>query len=142
MPWLRPLPLLLWFACWARLGATDNVIVPPLQTSIYLASITLVPGVFVREGDTYTATYEVKVWPWIFWGETGRATIRIPAADLARAKRGETVNFRGEGINQKKRLRKLTGRVQPDNAGSGKIKIRITADGYTLVFNGTYRFAH
>jgi hypothetical protein len=117
-----------------------RVAVEPMQTSIYVASVSLVPGVFIRQGDQYTATYEVKVWPWFFWGETGSVIIRITPAQLAQVMRGEKIEFAGDGVSQKNRPRVITGRLTPDGAAAGKIKIRITADGYTLVFNGAYRF--
>ena len=139
---LRWLPLLL--GC-ALLGAAepglDDVMVPPLKTSIYVGSVTLTPGVFERHGDTYTTSYEVEVWPWLFWGETGKVTIHLTAAELARVRVGQPVDFRGEGANQKGKPRKINGRVVPGDAHTGRIKIRITADGYTLIFNSTYRFA-
>lgn len=141
----RHLTLLLLLAVGAGLRAAesgpDSVLVPPLKTSIYVGTVTLIPAVFERHGDTYTTTYEVQVWPWIFWGEKGRVTIHLTEAELARVRQGHQVEFRGEGFNHKNKPRKVTGRVQPADAESGKMKIRITADGYTLVFNGNYRFA-
>ncbi len=123
-----------------RLGEYDRVSVPALKSSIYVGSVTLVPSVFTRDADGYAATYEVKVWPWFWWGESGRVHIKISDAELARALRGETVEFSGSGENQKHKPRSVSGRVQPGNNAGGKIKIRISADGLTLVFNGTYRF--
>jgi hypothetical protein len=34
----------------------------------------------------------------------------------------------------------VTGRAQPLDATTGKIKVRIKADGIELIFNSTYRF--
>ena len=119
----------------------DDVVVPPLQTSIYVASLTLTPGRFERHGDTYTTTYAVAVWPWSFWSESGKVTIHLSAADLARVRAGQPVDFRGEGVNRKGKPRQVTGRVQPVDAHSGKIRLRIAADGYALTFASTYRFA-
>ncbi len=129
----------------ALLGAAepgpDDVVVPPLKASIYVASVTLTPGVFERQGDSYTAAYEVEVWPWRFWDETGRVTIHLSAGDLARVRAGQPVDFRGEGRNAKNKPRKVTGQVQPSSPHTGRIKLRISADGYSLTFNSTYRFA-
>ena len=59
----------------------DRVSIAPMKTSIYVGTVTLVPGVFVREGSTLAATYEAKVFPWFFWGEHGRITITLTEAD-------------------------------------------------------------
>ncbi len=117
----------------------DRITVAPMKTSIYIGSVTLIPGVFRREGSTLAATYTVKVFPWFFWGETGRITITLSDAELASLNKGEVVEFTGDGVNQKHKPRKVTGRAQPADATSGKFKIRIAADGYELIFNSTYR---
>jgi hypothetical protein len=116
-----------------------RVTVPAMKTGIYVGSVTLTPGVFERDGDTFKATYEAKVRPWFFWGETGTIQIRLPAADFARLAKGETVEFTGEAANHKNKPRKVTGRAQPADATSGKIKVRIGVDDTELIFNGTYR---
>ena len=74
MSLLRCLPLMLLCALVrAAEPGPDDVVVPPLQTSIYVASLTLTPGRFERHGDTYTTTYAVAVWPWSFcFGATVR----------------------------------------------------------------------
>jgi hypothetical protein len=124
----------------AAAPALDRVIVPALKTGIYIGSVTLTTAPFVRQGENYTSTYEAKVWPWSFWSETGGITITLSAADQARLARGETVTFAGEAANHKGKPRKVTGRAQPDNPESGRIKVRIHVDDVTLVFNGTYRW--
>ena len=94
---------------------------------------------FVQPGDSFSSTYEAKVRPWFFWSETGRITIKLPAADLTRLALGQTVEFTGEAANHKNKPRTVTGRAQPANPLSGKIKVRIMADGIELIFNGTYQ---
>ena len=116
-----------------------RVTVPAMKTGIYVGSVTLTPGVFERDGDNFKATYEAKVRPWFFWGETGRITIRLPAADFAKLAKGETVEFTGEAANHKNKPRKVTGRAQPADATTGRIKVRIGVDDTELIFNGTYR---
>lgn len=116
-----------------------RVTVPAMKTGIYVGSVTLTPGVFERDGDTFQATYEAKVWPWFFWGETGRITIRLPAADFAKLAQGGTVEFTGEAANHRNKPRKVSGRAQPADATTGKIKVRIGVDDTELIFNGTYR---
>lgn len=120
-------------------AAWDRAIVEPTKTSIYVGRVNLVPEPFVRHGNTLTARYEVKVTPWFFWGETGTITITVSEAELAKLARGETAEFTGEAKNHKNKPRQVTGRAQPTDATSGKIKVRISADGYTLIFNSTYQ---
>ena len=121
-------------------GNWDSVRIPPMKTSIYVGSVTLTTGEFRRDGDKFTATYEAKVWPWFFWGETGRISILLPDADLASLAQGEKAEFTGDAQNHKNKPRKVTGRAQPADATSGKIKVRVSVDGTELIFNGTYRF--
>jgi hypothetical protein len=119
----------------------SRVIVAPMKTSIYVGSVTLTTADFIQEGDEFASTYEAKVRPWFFWGETGKITIKLPAADLTRLALGQTVEFTGTAANQKNKPRTVTGRAQPGEPLSGKIKVRIMADGVELIFNGTYRLA-
>jgi len=124
----------------AILTGWDRVTVAPMKTSIYVGSVTLTTQPFVREGSTLATTYEAKVWPWFFWGETGRITITLTDANLASMARSERTEFTGTATNHKNKPRTVTGRAQPADAVSGKFKIRIMADGHELIFNGAYRF--
>lgn len=149
MPRLRLyLILLLGAACalWADTtqpaGDWDSVMIGPMKTSIYVGSVSLATSEFRREGDKFTATYVAKVWPWFFWGETGRITITLPRPDLARLARGERVEFTGEASNHKNKPRHITGRADRTDAANGKIKVRIGVDDTELIFNGTYRFSN
>lgn len=119
----------------------ERVTVPAMKTSIYVGSVTLTTSEFRRDGDKFSATYDAKVFPWFFWSETGGITITVTTADFARLARGETVEFAGEAFNHKNKPRKITGRAQPADARSGKIKVRIHVDDVELIFNGPYRFA-
>jgi hypothetical protein len=103
--------------------------------------VTLTTEPFVRTGSTLATTYEAKVWPWFFWGETGRITITLTDANLASMARSERTEFTGAATNHKNKPRTVTGRADPADAVSGKFKIRIMADGHELIFNGTYRFS-
>jgi hypothetical protein len=118
-----------------------RVIVPPLKTSIYVGSVTLTAAPFVRHGGEFHSTYEARVRPWFFWNETGQITIRLAGAELARLAQGQTVEFTGEATNHKGRPRSVSGRAQPESPVAGRIKVRISADGIELVFNGSYAFA-
>ena len=112
--------------------------VPAMKTSIYVGSVTLTTGTFERSGDKWTTTYNAKVFPWFPWSEHGDITITVTDADLARLAKGETVELTGDAQNHKKKPRKVTGRAQPANDRSGKIKVRIHVDDVELIFNGTY----
>lgn len=122
-------------------GDWNRVTIPPLKTSIYVGSVTLTPGILVREGHTLSTTYEAKVFPWIFWGETGRITIQLTEAALAGLARGEVVDFTGEALNHKSKPRSVSARAYPADAHSGKVKIRIRVDDTELIFNGTYQLS-
>ncbi len=117
----------------------DRISVSPMKTSIYIGSVTLTLGVLERQGSTLTTTYAAKVFPWFFWNETGHITIPLTDTNLASLAKGEMAEFSGDGVNQKNKPRKVTGRAQPVDATSGKFKVRILADGYELIFNSTYR---
>ncbi len=115
-----------------------TVAIESMKTSIYVGSVTLTTSEFKRVGDAYTATYEARVWPWAFWNETGHITIRLPAADIERLKRGERIEFTGEAANHKNKPRHVTGRADRTGDGTGKIKVRIGVDDTELIFNGAY----
>jgi hypothetical protein len=116
-----------------------RVVVAPMKTSIYVGSVTLTTSDFSTANEGFAATYEARVRPWFFWGESGKIAIKLPATDLTRLALGQTVEFKGEAANDKNKPRSVTGRAQPADATSGKIKVRIMADGIELIFNGTYR---
>lgn len=119
--------------------ASPRVTVAPMKTSIYIGSVTLTTTDFLQSDESFKATYEAKVRPWFFWGETGNITIRLPVADLTRLALGQPIEFTGEAANHKNKPRTVTGRAQPAGPTSGKIKVRIMADGIELIFNGTYQ---
>jgi hypothetical protein len=117
----------------------NRATVAPMKTGIYVGSVTLATTPFARNGDTFTSSYEAKVRPWFFWNESGQIRIDLTEAALERLARGETVEFTGDARNHKNKPRRVTGRAQPADAASGKIKVRIHVDDVELIFNGTYR---
>lgn len=124
----------------AILTGWDHVSIAPMKTSIYVGSVSLTTDVFVRDGSTLVSTYGAKVWPWFFWGETGKITITLSDTTLASLAKGERAEFTGAATNHKNKPRTVTGYAQPADATSGKIKVRIGVDDTELIFNGTYRF--
>lgn len=125
----------------ARAAAGWNTVtVGPMKTSIYVGSVTLTTAEFKRDGDRFSTTYEAKVRPWFWWNESGRATITLPVAELEKLAKGGRVDFTGEGTNHRGKPRPITGYAERADETSGKIKVRLNADGVELIFNGTYRF--
>lgn len=111
---------------------------PVMHTSIYIGSVKLITSAFTQAAGTYTATYEAKVSPWSWWNEAGTITLTVNPDDYDRLVRGESIELTGEAKNDRGRLRQVTARAQPIDATTGKIKVRITASGTTLIFNSTY----
>ncbi len=135
--------LLMGFLVASRAGATslpDRISVGPMKTSIYVGSVKLTTPAFKRDGVTLSTTYDARVTPWFFWNESGQITITLSESDFEALAKGQTVEFKGEGKNQKNKPRTITGRAQPTDEKSGKIKVRVKADGVELIFNGTYHF--
>ncbi|MDP2136677.1 MAG: hypothetical protein Q8J74_02370 [Candidatus Didemnitutus sp.] len=140
------LRLLAFLALGATLHATEpvgweRVTVPSMKTSIYVGSVTLNTGDFIRHGEGFSTTYEAKVVPWFFWSESGKIMIDVSADDLAQLDAGQAITFTGHALNHKKKPRKVSGQAQPADGSSGKIKVRIQVDNVELIFNGTYRLA-
>ncbi|HVZ48076.1 MAG TPA: hypothetical protein VG916_04795 [Gemmatimonadaceae bacterium] len=121
-------------------GDWDSVTIDPVSTSIYVGSVRLTTSEFRRQGDTYAATYEARVFPWFWWNESGTITIRLPQSELERLNRGERIEFTGDAANHKRKPRHVTGRADRGDAASGKIKVRIGVDDTELIFNTHYRF--
>src|SRR5882757_2117978 len=120
---------------------SPRVLVAPMETSIYIGSVTLTTTDFLQTDETFAATYEAKVRPWFFWSESGKITIKLPVTDLTRLALAQPIEFTGEAANHKGKPRTVTGRAQPADSTSGKIKVRIMADGIELIFNSTYQLA-
>ena len=119
--------------------AWTHVNLAPAKTSIYFGSVTITTTPFACTGSTFAGTYVAKVFPWAFWGESGRISITLPADDLVKLSQCQTVEFKGEAANQKGKPRKVAGKIQPADSTSGKIKVRVSADGVELIFNTTFQ---
>jgi hypothetical protein len=148
---MRLVALLLCFFSWAatampaETGAArvqfqwNHITVEPMKTSIYIGSVRLNTGVFERNGANFSTTYDARVVPWFFWNESGSITLFLNDAEWVKIARGERTDFKGEAMNGKNKPRHVTGWAQPADRTSGKIKVRVMADGIELIFNGTYR---
>ncbi len=119
----------------------EAVTIPTVKTSIYIGSVTLSAPAFARTGNVYASTYTAKVFPFFFGSEKGRISITITDDDLAKLAKGEVVEFKGEGWNEDGELRRVEGKATPDDAASGKLKVRIlVSHRIELIFNTTYQF--
>ena len=124
------------------LGPFAAVDAAPVKTSIYLGSVTLSAGRFLRQGETYLAPYTAKVFPYFFLSEDGQIQITVPDANLRGLARGAACEFQGTAIRSDGRRRPISGRVLPLTASTGKLKVRLIVNRtLTLVFNSTYRLA-
>ncbi|MCF7688430.1 MAG: hypothetical protein K9M98_04725 [Cephaloticoccus sp.] len=119
----------------------NRVQVDPMKTSIYVGSVTLTTAPFKQAGDAFVSTYAARVFPWLFWNETGRISIKLSETDRAKLQRGERTEFTGEAFNHKNKPRKVTGYAEPRGSDTGKIKVRIGVDDLELIFNGVYHLS-
>jgi hypothetical protein len=119
----------------------NEVTVEPTKTSIYVGSVSLKLPPFSRENGTYRTTYQAKVFPYFFHSENGTLAIHFSEEDLQRLAAGETIEFTGEAKNSDGEAREVTGRAQPFDPRSGKLKVRVrVTPKIELIFNTTYRF--
>jgi hypothetical protein len=141
---MRFVALLLCLLSWTSVSLRaetvwNRITVEPMKTSIYVGSVRLNTGVFERKGANFSTTYDAKVVPWFFWNESGNITLTLTDAEWAKLAKGERTDFKGEAMSEKNKPRHVTGWAQPADRTSGKIKVRVMADGIELIFNGLYR---
>jgi hypothetical protein len=116
------------------------VAIEPGKTSIYIGSVTLTLQPLVRHDQDYSAAYSATVFPYFFYDEGGRVTIRVPDDALRRVSRGEAVDFTGSGVSDAGAVRKIEGRATPTGPEAGRIKVRIyVSKRIALIFNTTYQ---
>jgi hypothetical protein len=118
-----------------------RVLVAPAKTSIYLGSVSMAMGEFVRVPGGYEAPYVAKVFPFFFYDEAGQLRVEISEAGLRQLAAGEPVEFRGRAVRADGAERRVEGKATPADAASGKIKVRVFySKRIELIFNTTYRF--
>ena len=119
----------------------DEVTVEPARTSIYVGSVGLTMPPLERTNGGYHSTYAARVRPYFFASEHGTVKIAFEDHHQQRLAAGEAVTFEGEAINEHGHPRQISGRAEPTDALSGKIKVRVRVSSrIELVFNTTYRF--
>jgi hypothetical protein len=111
-----------------------------MRTSVYVASVLLTPGPFVRTNGVYVAEYTAEVFPFSFYSENGSLRIAVSDGDLDRLSRGLSFAFEGRAIRSDGRERRIDGRVTPLGPATGRIRVRLVVNRYLiLVFDTTYR---
>ena len=124
----------------ASLAPFAAVDVDPVKTWAYLASVTLTVGRFLRHGDSFTATYAAKVFPYFFYNEQGSLRIDVPDAALRQLAAGHSFDFKGSAIREDGKVRQVDGTVTPIDAATGRIQVRLFySRRIALVFRTTYR---
>ena len=114
----------------------------PVTTSIYIGSVSLTSGRFLRHDGVYQARYVAKVFPFFFYNEKGELRVDVSDESLRQLAGGTTVEFTGSATRDDGRVRAVTGRAVPLDATSGTLKVRvIVSQRIVLVFNTTYRLA-
>lgn len=124
-------------------AAWRKVAIEPTWTSVYVGTVSLRVPEFTRNAaGEYESTYTARVLPWFFQNETGRLVIRASDDELRRLARGEVIEFTGRAVNHAGEERRVTGKAAPNDAKSGRIKVRVRVSAsIELIFNTTYRFS-
>lgn len=124
-------------------AAWRKVAIEPTWTSVYVGTVSLRVPEFTRNAaGEYESTYTARVLPWFFQNETGRLVIRASDDELRRLARGEAIEFTGRAVNHAGEERRVTGKAAPNDAKSGRIKVRVRVSAsIELIFNTTYRFS-
>ena len=124
----------------AALQHYERVEIGRAKTSIFVGSVTMHMTPFLRKEGHYRADYAAKVFPYFFMNEQGWISIELPDESLRQLAKGETIQFKGRGMNDAGEERHIEGRAVPADANTGKIKVRVfISKRIQLIFNTTYR---
>jgi hypothetical protein len=124
----------------AALQRYERVEIGRAKTSIFVGSVTMHLTPFLRKEGHYRATYAAKVFPYFFMNEQGWISIELADESLRQLAHGETIEFKGRGMNSDGEERHIEGRAVPADASTGKIKVRVfVSKRIQLIFNTTYR---
>jgi hypothetical protein len=114
--------------------------IAPSKTSVLLASVSLAVPTLTHSGAEFVSTYSVTVFPFFFFNEDGRFSVKLPDADLARLRHGQPIDFVGQAVRDDGAGRPVQGHAVPSGPNEGQVKIRVTYTRHiVLVFNTTYR---
>lgn len=121
----------------ARFAAVDAA---PVKTFIYVGTVTLAAGRFVHQPGGFTAPYTAKVFPYFFYSESGKMTIRVSDEDLRRIAAGQSIAFRGTAVRSDGLTRPLEGTATPTGPAGGQLKVKLhVTKRVVLPFATTYR---
>ena len=124
----------------AAAGLTTHVDVAPAKTSIYVGTVAMTMPRFDRRDGGFESTYIAKVFPYFFYNESGTIRIEFTEAMLAELQNGSPVEFQGRAERNGGGDRRIEGKATPDNATSGKLKVRVQySKRVELIFNTTYQ---
>jgi hypothetical protein len=119
----------------------DQVEVARTKTSIYVGTVSLAMPAFSRTSGGFESSYVAKVFPYSFLNEAGTLRVEVSDAQLEQLARGERIDFTGRAVRADGEERRVTGQATPDDAASGKLKVRVfVSKRVELIFNSTYRF--
>ena len=122
--------------------AWSKVEVAPTWTSIYIGTVSMRMPTFVRAGDTFSASYTAKVFPYFFYNEKGTLTVDVTDAQLETLASGKPIDFTGAAMNTDGEKRRVTARATPKDGASGKLDVHVwVSKRIQLIFHTTYRFA-
>jgi len=131
VPVMRARPGIVW----------PKVDVAAAKTSIYVGVVTMTMPTFAREGSGYVTSYTAKVFPYFFYNETGRLTVRVSEEQLAELARGKAIDFTGDAVRTDGAQRHVTGRATPYDATHGNLDVHVAVSKHIdLIFHTTYRF--
>jgi hypothetical protein len=141
MPRLRLIAALCLLPVFAVAAPTDEAVVQPAKTKVYLGTMTLALTPLIRTGTRFESNYTAEFFPLAFFGEQGRFWIEATDADLAKVAKGETVTFAGEAESTDHAKHRVIGRITPKDAASGTIHVRVFVTSTAAIpFDSSYRF--
>ncbi len=119
----------------------ESVAVAPTKTSIYIGTVSLTMPVFTRSSGGFESSYTARVFPYFFFSESGTLRVEVSDEQLGRLIAGTPIEFSGRAVRSDGAVRSVTGRAAPDDADSGRLKVRVSVTRrIELVFDTTYEF--
>ncbi len=97
----------------------------PVETSIYIGTVTLSVQPMTRQGAVYASAYTAKVFPYFFYSEHGQFRISVSDADLFRLANGQSIDFTGEAVRDDGVVRHVEAHATPSVARDGQVKVKV-----------------
>jgi hypothetical protein len=116
------------------------VSIEPAVANLIIATVSMTFQPFVRHKSVYASTYAARVFPYFLFNEKGRIWIDLPDDVLARADRGQPVDFVGHALSDSGDERRVDGHATPTGPRTGKIHVRVfVTRRISLSYDTTYR---